>query len=177
MDAMRSIMRDPDTEMPTVAAVAAAAGVARSAFYSHFEGVEDLAMLVLEADLRELAIQDESMRGDSESAAEATRAVLARMVRALVNHQPIYAWIFLRGGQRPTQHLRDALAENTRRNMTQTGLDAGLSRAQLEVTVAYAAGGFVNTMTKYFEGAIDLPLDELVDVIVQLSPSPYRREA
>lgn len=96
------------------------------------------------------------------------------MVRTLLEHRPIYSWLFLHGGEGLVQRFRDVLGDLTRRNMAATDLDRDLSPAQVEVAVAYAAGGFVNVMTKYFGGVIDMTADELTDAIVDLSPAAYR---
>lgn len=173
--AMRAMASPESAGLPSVASVAERAGVARSAFYSHFTGLDDLAEYVLETDLRTLAAADEPVRSDpSVSPSAATRRVVQQMVQTLLGHRDLYTWLFLHGGDAALQRVRDVLSDTVRRNVIATGLDRDVTVAEIEVSAAYGAGGFVNTMTAYLRGDIDLPPDELTDLIVELSPPLYR---
>lgn len=173
--AMRSLVATPGAAIPSVSAIAASAGVARSAFYSHFTGVDDLAEYALESDLEALALTDAPIRTDpSIGSSDATRRAVRLMIQTLLDQRELYSWLFLHSGDGAIQRVRDVIAANVRRNLEATGLGLGVPSAQIEASAAYGAGGFVNTMTAYLRGDIDATPDELADLIVELSPPLYR---
>lgn len=155
------------THMPKVSDLVRAAGVTRSAFYSHFSGVDDLAVQVASDFFRASVVLDSAARDRGTSDSLATRAALARFVEHAMEQRAMWTWLLdtapARIRQRVTDSFAEAIAETVNRSHARP---LAPDRA-----AHYLAGGIVNVVHRaLLEPTASLDKDELIDALMALMP-------
>lgn len=164
-DAVRRL--DDSGESISVTAITRAAGISRASFYSHYSGIDDLALAIS----REAFATIEALwKQDDDTPFEAMRRAQRRLVGHFTRDRGLYAAVAALPVARDT-HLalvramaaviEDALAVHP-------ALPPGL---QVEATSRYIAGAAVGLIDAWITGEIDLDEDALVDHLVRLLPS------
>ena len=77
---------------PTVSALVRAAGVSRSVFYTHFDGLDHLAVSILSEAFADIGRDDSALRRDGAvSGHEAARRAQERLVAHILDRRPLYS--------------------------------------------------------------------------------------
>jgi AcrR family transcriptional regulator len=158
----------------TVRDVVRASGVSRSSFYAHFSGLEDLAIAFLS---RQIDIVGEAgiavRRDDLITGVAAARIGYSSLIGHVVQHFALYSSVLEVATTRAAfEGAIDAYSRRLLRSvLTLGGTPAG---ANVEVVVAYVAGGALTVISSWLRGELDIDDDGLVRQLVDLLPEWVR---
>jgi AcrR family transcriptional regulator len=158
----------------TVRDVVRVSDVSRSSFYAHFSGLEELALAFL---TRQIDIVGEDgigvSRDDLASGVAAARIGYARLVGHVVQNFPLYASVLEVSS---TRVAFEAAIDAYSRRLLRSVLTLGVTPVgvDVEVVVAYVAGGARTVISSWLRGEFDVDDDELVKQLVDLLPEWVR---
>ena len=155
----------------TVAAIVRTAGIGRSSFYTHFSGIDELAVQVLRGAFESIGAEDvELRRHHIVSGAEAARLAQVRLVGHLVQHRALYASmlalpftsaVFTQAVEGYAAQVRATIALLPE---TPHGLSA-------DAVAVYTASGSLGLLAHWIRGDDPVSADELVDQLMSLLPA------
>jgi AcrR family transcriptional regulator len=141
----------------SVSAIVRAAGIARSSFYTHFSGVDELAVTVLNGVFDAIGTEDiELRRHKVVSGAEAARHAQVRLVGHLAQHRALYASMLAL----PVTSAVYARAVET--------MPEGLSATAVSI---YTASGSLGLLAHWVLSEDPMPTDVMVEQLMALLPS------
>jgi AcrR family transcriptional regulator len=166
-DAVRALA-DAGEEI-TVRSVTATAGVSRATFYTHFSGLDDLALHLQEQAFHDIAAATRT----ADAAASPGETVMARSQRALIAHYAAYRSLYAaaftvavpRGAESRVAELMktEILAHIREIAPPPAGIDADIAAAY----IAHAATGVI---AAWVLGDIEATEEELAHHLTQLMP-------
>jgi AcrR family transcriptional regulator len=169
LDAVESLADGAETI--TVAAIVRTAGIGRSSFYTHFSGIDELAVTVLSGAFQTIGAEDVELRRNRiVSGAEAARVAQVRLVGHLVQHRALYASmlalpftssVFTRAVEAYAVQVRATLA-------LLPGIPNGLS---VDAVAIYTASGSLGLLAHWIRSDSPVPADVLVDQLLSLVPA------
>lgn len=152
----------------TVRTLVEAAGVSRSAFYTHFTDLDDFASAFLAQNLSE--IRTTITTGSEPSSREAiARGGYELLVGHLVAHFEMYRSALAIDAMRAAyeRFVASYAIEVFESAVAGTRNDASVNP---RVTAIHTAGGVASVLVAWLLGTIDLSDDEIVDQLVALTP-------
>lgn len=174
--AFNEAVLDSDPSKMSVSALARAAGVNRTSFYSHFSSPEDLAIHALSELFDVVGNADIVMRSQhSVSGTEASRRALRDIVGFVAERRASYARL-LGTGAAPqlVQAVTEAFTERTVEALER--MDVRPPDADPVITARFLAGGVLGVIGDWLSGpqaqpARDqCPPDELVEALIRCLP-------
>ncbi len=167
------VLAGEEREAITVGDIVAQAQISRSAFYTQFAGIDELALSVLSEALDEMMVLD-GLRTD---ASESSRSDVARMgLSAFVQHveenRALYASVL----SLPFTYLTytrfiEALAARVAEAIEAAGLIDDQPR--IRSTSTYVAGGLLAVLHLWLRGELPGTAETLVDELMALHPPAY----
>jgi AcrR family transcriptional regulator len=160
--------RDEDI---TVAALVRTAGIGRSSFYTHFSGIDELAVTVLRSVFQTIGAEDVDLRRRHVvSGAEAARLAQVRLVGHLVQHRALYAAVLaLPFTSTVYTELIDAYAEQVLATIALLPeMPAGVSA---EAVAVYTASGSLGLLAHWIRSSDPVSPDVLVDQLTSFVPA------
>lgn len=157
-------------EAITVAAIVRAAGIGRSSFYTHFSGIDELAVAVLGGVFQAIGADDVELRRHRVvSGAEAARMAQVRLVGHLVQHRALYAsMLALPFTSAVYSRAVDGYAAQVRATiMLLPEIPHGLSA---DAVAVYTASGSLGLLAHWIRSDDPVPADVLVDQLMSLVP-------
>jgi AcrR family transcriptional regulator len=155
----------------TVAAIVRTAGIGRSSFYTHFSGIDELAVTVLSGVFEAIGAEDiELRRHRIVSGAEAARVAQVRLVGHLVQHRALYASmlalpftsaVYTRAVEGYAAQVRATIA-------LLPEVPHGLSA---DAVAVYTASGSLGLLAHWIRTDNPVPADVLVDQLMSLVPA------
>ena len=155
----------------TVAAIVRTAGIGRSSFYTHFSGIDELAVTVLSGVLEAIGAEDiELRRYRVVSGAEAARMAQVRLVGHLVQHRALYAsMLALPFSSAVFTRAVDGYAAQVRATIALLPeVPHGLSA---DAVAIYTASGSLGLLAHWIRSDDPVPADVLVDQLMSLVPA------
>lgn len=169
--AFNEAVLDSDPSKMSVSALARAAGVNRTSFYSHFASPEDLAIHALSELFDVVGNADIVMRSrHSVSGAEASRRTLRDIVGFVAERRASYARL-LGPGTAPAlvQAVTEAFTARTVEALER--MDVRPAAADPRITARFLAGGVLGVIGAWLSDSRDpCPPDELVEALIQCLP-------
>lgn len=169
--AFNEAVLDADPSTMSVSALARAAGVNRTSFYSHFSSPEDLAIHALSELFDVVGNADIVMRSQhSVSATEASRRALRDIVGFVHERRASYARL-LGPGAAPqlVQAITEAFTERTVEALAR--MDARPPGADPVITARFLTGGVLGVIGAWLSGPPDrCTPDGLVEALIQCLP-------
>ena len=169
--AFNEAVLDSDPSKMSVSALARAAGVNRTSFYSHFASPEDLAIPALSELFDVAGNADIVMRSrHSVSGAEASRRALRDIAGFVDARRASYARL-LGPGAAPqlVQAITEAFTERTVEALER--MDVRPAAADPLITARFLAGGVLGVISAWLSGPPGRPgADELVEALIQCLP-------
>jgi len=169
--AFNQAVLDSDPSKMSVSALARAAGVNRTSFYSHFASPEDLAIHALSELFDVVGNADIVMRSrHSVSGAEASRRALRDIAGFVDARRASYARL-LGPGAAPqlVQAITEAFTERTVEALER--MDVRPAAADPVITARFLAGGVLGVISAWLSGPAGQPgADGLVEALVQCLP-------
>jgi AcrR family transcriptional regulator len=153
----------------SVNAVIRASGVSRSAFYSHFQNLDDLLVSMLSEAFRDIAAKRAaSLRADPRSAA---REAQERLVTFVSDRRAfLRASLDWRVSSRAHETVVQAYAEGVYADIEARGA-AAPQRADVHDLATFIAGGAVTLLTQWIrEDDDETPRDVIVDRLMSVMP-------
>jgi AcrR family transcriptional regulator len=158
-------------EQITVAAIVRRAGIGRSSFYTHFSGIDELAVTVLSGVFQAIGAEDVELRRHRiVSGAEAARVAQVRLVGHLVQHRALYAsmlalpftsTVYTRAVEGYAAQVRATVA-------LLPEIPHGLSA---DAVAIYTASGSLGLLAHWIRSDDPVPADVLVDQLMSLVPA------
>ena len=155
----------------TVAAIVRTAGIGRSSFYTHFSGIDELAVAVLSGAFDAIGAEDlELRRHRVVSGAQAARVAQVRLVGHLVQHRALYASmlalpftsaVYTRAVEGYAAQVRATIA-------LLPEIPHGLSA---DAVAVYTASGSLGLLAHWIRSDDPVPADVLVDQLMSLVPA------
>jgi AcrR family transcriptional regulator len=155
----------------TVAAIVRTAGIGRSSFYTHFSGIDELAVTVLSGVFEAIGAEDiELRRHRIVSGAEAARVAQVRLVGHLVQHRALYASmlalpftsaVYTRAVEGYAAQVRATIA-------LLPEIPHGLSA---EAVAVYTASGSLGLLAHWIRSDDPVSADVVVDQLMSLVPA------
>ncbi|CAN5123286.1 TetR/AcrR family transcriptional regulator [soil metagenome] len=155
----------------SVAAIVRTAGIARSSFYTHFSGIDELAVTVLGGVFDAIGAEDVELRRHRiVSGAEAARVAQVRLVGHLVQHRALYASmlalpftsaVYTRAVQGYAAQVRATIG-------LLPEIPAGVSA---DAVAIYTASGSLGLLAHWIRSGDHVPADVLVDQLMSLVPA------
>jgi AcrR family transcriptional regulator len=155
----------------TVTAIVRAAGIGRSSFYTHFSGIDELAVEVLSGVLQAIGAEDiELRRNRIVSGAEAARVAQVRLVGHLVKHRALYAsMLSLPFTSAVYTSAVEGYAAQVRATLALLpGIPHGLSA---DAVAIYTASGSLGLLAQWIRSDDPVSADVLVDQLMTLMPA------
>jgi AcrR family transcriptional regulator len=155
----------------TVAAIVRTAGIGRSSFYTHFSGIDELAVTVLSGVFEAIGAEDiELRRHRIVSGAEAARVAQVRLVGHLVQHRALYAsMLALPFTSAVYTRAVGGYAAQVRATMALLPeIPHGLSA---DAVAVYTASGSLGLLAHWIRSDDPVPADVLVDQLMSLVPA------
>jgi AcrR family transcriptional regulator len=155
----------------TVAAIVRTAGIGRSSFYTHFSGIDELAVTVLSGVFEAIGAEDiELRRHRIVSGAEAARVAQVRLVGHLVQHRGLYAsMLALPFTSAVYTRAVEGYAAQVRATMALLPeIPHGLSA---DAVAVYTASGSLGLLAHWIRSDDPVPADVLVDQLMSLVPA------
>jgi AcrR family transcriptional regulator len=155
----------------TVAAIVRTAGIGRSSFYTHFSGIDELAVTVLSGVFEAIGAEDiELRRHRIVSGAEAARVAQVRLVGHLVQHRALYAsMLALPFTSAVYTRAVEAYAAQVRATIALLPeIPHGLSA---EAVAVYTASGSLGLLAHWIRSDDPVSADVLVDQLMSLVPA------
>jgi len=154
----------------TVAAIVRAAGIGRSSFYTHFSGIDELAVEVLGGVFRTIGAEDVELRRNRVvTGAEAARVAQVRLVGHLVQHRALYASMLALPFTSAvyTQAVEGYAAQVRATIALLPEIPHGLSA---DAVAIYTASGSLGLLAHWVRSDDPVPADVLVDQLMSLVP-------
>jgi AcrR family transcriptional regulator len=155
----------------TVAAIVRTAGIGRSSFYTHFSGIDELAVVVLSAAFEAIGAEDVELRRHRVvSGAEAARVAQVRLVGHLVQHRALYAsMLALPFTSSVYTRAVEAYAVQVRATIALLPeIPHGLSA---DAVAIYTASGSLGLLAHWIRSDDPVAADVLVDQLMSLLPA------
>jgi AcrR family transcriptional regulator len=155
----------------TVAAIVRTAGIGRSSFYTHFSGIDELAVVVLSAAFEAIGAEDVELRRHRVvSGAEAARVAQVRLVGHLVQHRALYAsMLALPFTSSVYTRAVEAYAVQVRATIALLPeIPHGLSA---DAVAVYTASGSLGLLAHWIRSDDPVAADVLVDQLMSLLPA------
>lgn len=127
----------------SVTRVAKAAGVTRSAFYSHFAAVDDLALFAAERYFADAGVLDSTVRRGGVSGREATTQAIDRFVRHVLDHREVWSWLLIHAPGPIRQKTVDLFTERVRDTVE---LSAPRPAVNPDAAAQFVAAGMMNVL-------------------------------
>ncbi len=164
----------PGAGVPRVSTIVRAAGVNRSSFYAHFDGVEDLTLYVLDLALADLA---RSQAMIAERARPATRVTALAAGRAYLDAIAANAPGLAAAVRADRAQARARIGATLQQTMLDflsitPGWDAHSPRSV--AIAAFVGHGWAGTICAWLAGELPLEMDVLLAELVALNPDPAR---
>jgi len=169
--AFNEAVLDSDPSKMSVSALARAAGVNRTSFYSHFASPGDLAIHALSELFDVVGNADIVMRSrHSVSGAEASRRALRDIAGFVDARRASYARLLGPGAAPPlVQAITEAFTERTVEALER--MDVRPAAADPVITARFLAGGVLGVISAWLSGPAGQPgADGLVEALVQCLP-------
>jgi len=169
LDAVESLAAGDDPI--TVAAIVRTAGIGRSSFYTHFSGVDELAVTVLSGVFQAIGLEDVELRRHRiVSGAEAARVAQVRLVSHLVQHRALYASMLALPFTSAvyTQAVEGYAAQVRATIALLPEIPHGLSA---DAVAIYTASGSLGLLAHWIRSDNPIPADALVDQLMSLVPA------
>jgi AcrR family transcriptional regulator len=153
----------------TVPAIVRAAGLSRSVFYTHFSGVEDLAVTILESAIDEIGSDDAALRGSGAMAAGVpVRITVARLISHMETHRDLYVAVLA-----PTAASFERILQAYVRQIRLTfehvaNLPDGLD---LDALAHYIASGSFSVLLAWVRAPERSPSIEIEDFLIAVLPT------
>ena len=155
----------------TVAAIVRTAGIGRSSFYTHFSGIDELAVVVLGDVFRAIGAEDVELRRHRVvSGAEAARVAQVRLVGHLVQHRALYVSL-LAMPFTAAVYARAVEAYAAQVHATIALLPEIPHGLTAEAVATYTAAGSLGLLAQWIRNDDPVPADVLVDQLMALVPS------
>jgi AcrR family transcriptional regulator len=169
-DAAEALMAEQD-EPITVSDVLRRAGVSRGAFYTHFTGLEDLAVAMFRDRFSELSRDDVQRRAvGSVSAAESSFLAIRDVVQHVVDHRALYLGVeTLTGGRRAHETLVDLLYEVV--HATVLAVPTRPPEVVTEDIARFTAGGSMALLVDWMRAGERPDVDEMTRRLLALQPA------
>ncbi|WP_348788833.1 TetR family transcriptional regulator [Leifsonia sp. NPDC080035] len=156
--------------------ICASSGVARSTFYTHFSGVEDLAAFTVTEDFARLAIEDLDVRAAGMSGAAAARGGLAQVVATFTSRRALVDYSFAQTSRAVVvDRIIDWFAGYTRETVERAY--AGADEARIDLVTGFISAGVIRTIIDWLDEPRGVTREGIVDALVDLLPEPLRTEA
>ena len=155
----------------TVAAIVRTAGIGRSSFYTHFSGIDELAVHVLRGAFESIGAEDvELRRHQIVSGAEAARVAQVRLVAHLVQHRALYASMLALPFTSAvfTQAVEGYAAQVRATIALLPEIPHGLSA---DAVAIYTASGSLGLLAHWIRSDEPVSADVLVDQLMSLVPA------
>ena len=152
---------------PSVSAIATEAGVSRATFYSHFSGVDDLAIRLQDEALAEIAAQ--AVVDDAAHSAEAMLASQRRLVAHYAQHRALYRTVLsLPAAGDAASRATDAMATTIAARIEEvatppTGIDPTLA-------ATYIASAATGLIVAWVLGRVDADEETIAQHLLDLMP-------
>ena len=169
LDAVESLAAGDDPI--TVAAIVRTAGIGRSSFYTHFSGVDELAVTVLSGVFQAIGLEDVELRRHRiVSGSEAARVAQVRLVSHLVQHRALYASMLALPFTSAvyTQAVEGYAAQVRATIALLPEIPFGLS---VDAVAVYTASGSLGLLAHWIRSDNPIPADALVDQLMSLVPT------
>ena len=160
-EALRSLILKKDYEAITITEICGAANVARSTFYSHFAGKDDLKRSGLE-NIRGMLADRQAKQGEAGSAKLAFSLAIFEHARDYMGHYRALAGGY--GGVVALGKIREIVSDRVR------GEFAGASRGAVEMpadatprefAVQYIVGAYMAVLIWWLDGGAKLPAERV----------------
>lgn len=155
----------------TVAAIVRTAGIGRSSFYTHFSGIDELAVTVLSGVFQAIGLEDVELRRHRiVSGAEAARVAQVRLVSHLVQHRALYASMLALPFSSAvfTQAVESYATQVQATIALLPDIPHGLSP---DAVAIYTASGSLGLLAHWIRSENPVPADVLVDQLMSLLPA------
>ena len=155
----------------SVAAIVRAAGIGRSSFYTHFSGIDELAVTVLSGVFQTIGAEDVELRRHRiVSGAEAARVAQVRLVGHLVQHRALYASMLALPFTSTvyTQAVEGYAAQVRATIALLPEVPHGISA---DAVAIYTASGSLGLLAHWIRSDDPVPADVLVDQLMSLVPA------
>ena len=155
----------------SVAAIVRAAGIGRSSFYTHFSGIDELAVTVLSGVFQAIGAEDVELRRHRiVSGAEAARVAQVRLVGHLVQHRALYASMLALPFTSTvyTQAVEGYAAQVRATIALLPEVPHGISA---DAVAIYTASGSLGLLAHWIRSDDPVPADVLVDQLMSLVPA------
>ncbi|WP_231861606.1 MULTISPECIES: TetR/AcrR family transcriptional regulator [Frankia] len=169
--AFHEAVRVADPSEMSVSALARAAGINRTSFYTHFASPEDLAIYALGEVFDVVQGADIALRTrHGVSAAEASRRALRDIVRFVDSHRVVYARLLGPGAApRLVQAIADAFTEHTVETLGR--MDNRPPGVDITLTARFLAGGVLGVIGCWLADPPQRwPPERLIDALVLCLP-------
>jgi AcrR family transcriptional regulator len=169
LDAVESLAAGD--EPITVAAIVRTASIGRSSFYTHFSGIDELAVTVLSGVFQGIGHEDVELRRNRiVSGAEAARLAQVRLVSHLVQHRALYSsMLALPFTSAVFTQAVDSYATQVRATIALLpDIPRGLSP---EAVAIYTASGSLGLLAHWIRSDDPVSADVLVDQLMSLLPA------
>lgn len=159
-------------ESITVGDIVAQAGISRSAFYTQFASLDELAQSVLSEALDQIGAEDvaDDVSGPSPqrtAGGDAARRGMTALVRHIDGHRALYASVLrLPFSYLAYAQLVDALAVHIAASIDPDGLTT--SPRSVWATSAYVAGGTLAVLRLWLQGDLAGTAEEIVEDLLAL---------
>ncbi|MCU1406499.1 MAG: TetR/AcrR family transcriptional regulator [Glaciihabitans sp.] len=155
----------------TVSDVVRQAGISRSAFYTHFSGLDELAMSILRDSFTEISTSDlELRRTSAASPGKASRIGITRMVEHVLEHRALYLGVL---GLPQSSRAYEAAVEEFALHVSQT--TAVMPNVPVDVDVEdaalFIASGTMSLVVRWMRSSDIPPTEEMVRRLVALMPT------
>jgi AcrR family transcriptional regulator len=155
----------------TVAAIVRTAGIGRSSFYTHFSGIDELAVAVLSGVFEAIGAEDVELRRHRiVSGAEAARVAQVRLVGHLVQHRALYASM-LALPFTSTVYTAAVEAYAAQVRATIALLPEQPLGISADAAAIYTASGSLGLLAHWVRSDDPVPADVLVDQLMALLPA------
>jgi AcrR family transcriptional regulator len=159
----------PEGGLPSVVELTQEAGVARSAFYSHFSSVEDLALARVSSAFERIGENDLGMRRSTPQESHAAAEIAVRqLVRIFLDDRSLYTALLSAGSTTTYDAVIAELAARTRVSLASgVRIPAGVDRY---LASEYIAGGLVRVLGLTAKGTTAIDESELIEQLLSLAP-------
>jgi AcrR family transcriptional regulator len=154
----------------TVSSLVREAGIGRSSFYTHFSGIDELAVVVLRDAFEVIGAEDIALRLSSVSGAQAARTAQTRLVDHLAQHRTLYAsMLSLPLTSRVYSEAVSGYAAQVHATIALLNeVPAGIST---EAVAVYTASGSLGLLARWVLSDDPEPASEVVDQLMSLVPA------
>lgn len=153
-----------------------ASGVARSTFYTHFLGVEDLAAFAVTQSLGRLAVEDLEVRASGTSGAAAAHDGLEQVVATFTGSRDLLNYSFAQTSRAVVvDSIIDWFASYTRETVERAYADSTDDRVDL--VTSFISAGVVRMIMEWLDAPGGITPEGIVDELMGLLPEALRREA